>query len=172
MRRIVVGTGVAVGLVVGPAPLALAASVARLSGKYQTRVTVTSAHNVPGVHKGRTGVVSYRFNPKCAHGACRTLLIRHTLSGSVGRETMNPVAATGKYFGIVRQSGSCVGPKGKVIAKNGYRLKQTLSITPRSISSGFASAFSGVAKLTYTPTATARARGCRSAGETFRVHSV
>jgi hypothetical protein len=149
---------------------AVASGPARLSGSFHARVKVTKVSHLAGTRVGESKVVVFSFKPSCSSGGCTTVLRRHTFSGAVSVETLHPAGS--KYKASLSTHAACVAPNGQVRTSNGYKITQTLSVTPASVTAGKARAFSGSGKFIGTPTASGKAHRCHSSNETFTFKSV
>jgi hypothetical protein len=157
---------VAVAIALSLAGVASAAGPGRLAGTFKVRIKITQVKNVIGQHVGDTGVVKWKFIPKCATGGCATVLRRHTLDGKVVIEKLS--VSAGNYREKWVQQTDCFNNKtGKLILRKAYKLTYVLKVHPTNMVNGVVTAFTAVAKTTSTVTAKAKAKGCYPASETW-----
>jgi hypothetical protein len=147
--------------------VAIAASPARLQGRFSVRIVVTHARNIAGVGVGSTVVVHWSFKPGCRHGGCATKLTA-TVSGR--KETIELVPSGGRYRATVSSSLACLRAN-RVVARRAYIAKATTSLKPTRVRHGKVVAFSGTAHLKTTLTAAGKNAHCGPASETTRFHS-
>lgn len=148
-----------------------AAAPPRLTGTFKVRIKITQVSHVLGQKVGATGVVKWRFSPKCPTGGCATVLKRHTLDGHVVTEHLSVSGSDYREKLVFKQD--CFNTStGKLVAHNAYTLTFKLSVHPTTVVGGAVTAFTSVGKTTTKVTAQGRARGCRPASETWTARSV
>jgi hypothetical protein len=150
--------------------VAEAGGPARLAGHFQAKVTITHVSHFAGTKVGQHGIEHFVFRPKCAQGACVTVLTRRNLAGLKSQQSLKPAGA--RYTSADSETAACTSGNGRLHARHGSMVKQTLTIVPTDVRNGVAGGFTGTGHVTATPTAEGRADHCGTASETYSIKSV
>jgi hypothetical protein len=161
-RACVLISALAVGAVIVAA--SSAGGVPRLAGSYQTVLRITAAVNITNISPGQEAVKTWTFTPKCATGACTTMLVRPSIapgSTSTYTYTLRSVSAT-KYTGSIAPTPIlCSFTSGKQVP-GGYTGHQTMVLNVTKASGGKVVAYSGTVHTVNTLTAAGRSAGCHA----------
>ena len=139
-----------------------ASGAPRLAGSYQTDFRITAETNITGIRTGQEAVKTWTFSPKCASGACATVLVRPSIAtGSTARYTytLRPVSATEYTGSIAPVPVFCSFTNGKQVP-GGYINHQTIVLNVTKASAGKVVAYSGTTHTVNTLTAAGRSNGC------------
>jgi hypothetical protein len=134
----------------------------RLAGSYRTDFRITAETNITGIRTGQEAVKTWTFSPRCATGACTTMLVRPSIatgSTSTYSYTLRPVSATRYTGSITPVPVLCSFTTGKQVP-GGYINHQTIVLNVTKASAGKVVAYSGTTHTVNTLTAAGRSSGC------------
>jgi hypothetical protein len=151
------------------APVQATGSTLRLSGHFLVKETVTASHNGDAVgHVFRHRKI--QFVPKCANGACTSVMTRFRQDGTKVTYATHP-QTDGTYTGSTTYPGACFLRNGGTVA-NAYHYRESVVVRPAASSGTSAVSFKGTLRLVFTPTAIGNNHNCTKGSESLKLNGV